>query len=121
MSDDKIHRLLQRLKELKIEEQQIISSLEEALFPGSLRSPTSVSVPSVVIEDNSPHPIKKGDRVRILNETRKSGLGLFLGANYNSDQDRLATVYDIVGKRIYFETDNGQRTWRYEKNLHRIE
>jgi hypothetical protein len=121
MSNNDIQQLLKRLKELQLEEQKIISALEEALSSGTLRSPASPAVPSVVIEDNSPRSIKIGDRVRILNETRKSGLGLILGTNYNSDQDRLATVYDVVGKRIYFQTDNGQKTWRYAKNLHRIE
>ena len=121
MSSNDVLVLVQRLKDLTIarqrineEEQRIISLLEEAL-------PATTSVPPPVVIADDPVVFSIDDRVRILNETRKSGLGLFLNRGYNSDKDRIATVTSVSGDRVWFITDNGEKTWRKAKNLHKIE
>ena len=121
MSSNNVLVLVQRLKDLTIarqrineEEQRIITLLEEAL-------PATTSVPPPVVIADDPVVYSKDDRVRILNETRKSGLGLFLNRGYNSDKDRIATVTSVSGDRVWFITDNGEKTWRKAKNLHKIE
>ena len=103
MSNKSVDQLIQRLKQLKVEEPIVIQQLEEAR-----RTKTG--------QTDHPHigDIVIDNRVKITNRVRN-----LKGINV-TNADRLKTVTCTDKKKIYFTTDNDTETWRLPKNLNKI-
>jgi hypothetical protein len=118
MSSEDITELLNRLKNLQLEQARIISILETTVNNNNniLASPSSGTTTVVHRVPDEPNRYKKGDRVRINNKVIVSRLGLSLGRTI-TEADRLAIVKSVSGDKVRIVTDNGTETWRLTKNL----
>lgn len=107
-NNDDIKQLIKELKQLKIREAQLLARIEAAADDAPI-------VPNAATAEFAP-----GDRVRIRNQVNRP-------RNWPDDADwiqeeaQIATVSEIVNGRVFFNTDNGIRTWRLPQNLERIE
>jgi hypothetical protein len=128
MSDNNIKDLINRLKALRTEENEVILLLERAISTAHNKTEgNAVSAAKAVIIEDGPDPtpepsFKKGDRVEITNLPVRKALGLGF-SRATTDQDRRALVTDITGERqerIWVFTDNKERTWRLAKNLRHL-
>jgi hypothetical protein len=105
MSDPDLSQLIQELKELKLRELQVLSSLE-ALVQSQTAEPTAV----LVATDNTT-VFRVGDSVVITNKVRKPF------NRYINSGDRTAVITKVSTSRIDIRTTNGGYTWRAPHNL----
>ena len=109
MPTETVDDLLEHLKRLKIEENQVLTKLYQARIKekGEQGGP----------QDCAP-PYKQGDRVRIKNKIAS----VFPRRANTGDRDSTVLYTETRnGKlKIHIRTDNGFNTWRLEKNLLRI-
>ena len=106
-TDGRIDTLIEELQQLQVRETDLLQQLEAAYrqpdeapaTPGSRRRPARCHV---------------GDRVHITNHIRRP---VFAPASWTGFKERHATVTSVDGEKVFFETDNGTRTWRAAKNL----
>jgi hypothetical protein len=122
MTNDEVETLLTRLKELQLEQQHIVTLLEEA-YRNKTSNVAQVSPRSTVSTNsnssNKKQPVRGfgiGDRVRITNKVRKQG-DQPVGPK---DRVGIVTSVNINNGRIYICTDNGTETWRLSHNLKHI-
>ncbi len=124
---DDIDSLLQRLRELQLEQQTVIDAIEERLIeqqakvrknkddnnhnPFPLTAKNYVHSTQAHREFDRRFPV--GARIRITNKINNR-----FGRPTN-DKDRTGTVVstDLTTDRVYIITDNGHRTFRVSKNV----
>jgi hypothetical protein len=120
MSNARISELIQRLKDIRLQEAQVIAEIESDLNQGT-------SIPGTVVSAStpfttSPDPNKSfmpGDRVLITNKINKKSKTSkpVLNTPASQNRDRLATVISVAGDRVHLITDSGISTWRIPKNI----
>lgn len=114
-----VDELIERLKEIRIEESAVIEELTEARKLEN-RNHTDTNNAAHVNnrqkQQNNDNTIKVGSRVKITNKVRAP-----FGRQLSTTEDGLATVYKVNGERVYFVTDKGYKTWRNARNLKKIE
>ena len=113
MKNHTVDDLIIQLQNIRIEEAAILEQLKAArvqelqdrkpVYPrrtvGGTRSTVDLN------------PFKSGDRVKITNKVRlPRGRAI-------TPKDRLATVNNVEGDKVYFTTDNDTTTWRLHHNL----
>ena len=109
MKNLSVDQLIQKLKQIRIQETEVLEQLEEA----RARETTSRS-PQVPPATADPNLFEEGDQIRITNKVRlPRGRAV-------TDGDRLAVVTDIQGDKVYFITNNGTKTWRLFKNIRTV-
>jgi hypothetical protein len=116
MSQDDITNLIGELKELKIRELHLLTSLETALQNQSSRenpNPDPNVASYTAISPRSRH-FTIGDRIIITNKVAR-----IFNRPVNRG-DRTGVVTGVGPKRIDFKTDNGTHTWRAPHNLRHI-
>lgn len=132
MSDHNIADLIRRLRDLRTEEDRLISLVESAIlhpdnnnvvqvFPTTPPAAGNDTLPVVIpIEGAYEAAVnyREGDRVIIINlpSRRSFGIGPSRTA---AERDRRAVVTHVSGDRVYLRTDNNQTTWRLAKNIRR--
>lgn len=106
---ERVKALIDQLKDLKLQEQRVISELESINDRnGTGRAPTEVR-------------FAPGDRVVITNHVRKPAIWNWLRGDWDPEKERLAVVTKVTEKQVHLLTDNGSTTWRAPKNLRRFE
>ena len=105
MSNRTVDQLIQKLKEIRIQETKVLDQLEKARSQETHRA---LQAPTINTNSNI---FKKGDEVNITNKIR-----LPKGRTVTSN-DHLAVVSNTRGDKVYFTTNNGTKTWRLYKNL----
>ena len=101
MKNQSVDQLIQKLKEIRIQETQVLDQLEEARVRETRDNASQV--------DHNPY--EKGDRVKISNKIRLPG------GRTPTNGDCVAIVTDVVEDKVYFTILNGNKTWRLSKNL----
>ena len=113
MKNHTVDDLITQLQNIRIEEAAILEQLKAArvqelqdrkpVYPRRTVDGTRKTV--------DPNPFKSGDRVKITNKVRlPRGRAI-------TPEDRLATVNNVEGDKVYFTTDNDTTTWRLHHNL----
>jgi len=105
--DDRIAKLIEELKDLRLQETSLIRQIEEA---NRRRQGARVDHSSRVNERN----YRAGDRVYITSRIRRP---VFAPTTWTGYNERRATVTKVDGERVFFTTDNGTKTWRASKNI----
>lgn len=116
---EEINLLLSRLKELRVEEDKIISEIDRLSHLSSADTTVdelrvvSPAPPSPKSPSNQSSKIVKGDRVRIMNYINTPSGRMI------TEKDWLGTVTSVAVliDRVYFVTDGGTKTHRAAKNL----
>ena len=106
MKNQSVDQLIQKLKEIRIQETQVLDQLEEARVRETRDNASQA--PILHVDHN---PFEKGDRVKISNKIRLPG------GRTPTNGDRIAVVTDVVEDKVYFTTLNGTKTLRLYKNL----
>lgn len=102
MSND-LQGLLTQLKQLRIEEDELLRRIEQTSCPGPTSTPSS--------------PVfRVGDHVWITNKINRPP-GWKIWDSETIRLSKLATVTSVRGDRVYFRTDSGIDTWRSAGNL----
>lgn len=102
MTQSEVDSLIQRLNELRIEEQGVLDQLVSAR---QRERATNTTNPS------TRRPFRVGDRVTITN-----GIAKVSDRRANQD-DRDSVVTKVEGEKIHLLTNNGFPTWRKSKNV----
>jgi hypothetical protein len=97
--DGRIATLIEELKDLRVQETNLLRQIEEA---------------NRQRESNTRPTYQVGDRVYITSRIRRPAFAPRAWTEYN---ERRATVTKVVGGKVFIETDNGTKTWRTDKNL----
>jgi hypothetical protein len=105
MSDQDISQLIQELKELKLRELQVLSSLE------ALVQLQTVESTAVLVATDNTKVFSIGDSVVITNKVRRPL------NRYTNSGDRTAVVTKVSTSCIDIKTTNGSHTWRAPHNL----
>jgi hypothetical protein len=121
MSEREVSKLIAELKELKLRELEVLSSLQTIVQGQQVQQATVhplATIETIIqgqqVTDHTPL-YEVGDLVYINNKIRRP-----LHRNVNRD-DRLAVVTKVAYNRIDVQTNNGTHTWRSPKNLkHRL-
>ena len=121
-NEETLQDLIQQLKSLQLQVQQVVTKIEEVVTKDRGPSTTSVTTTATAASRHRHlipaefHVFKKGDRVRINNKIK---LPKSAGRTV-TEADRLAIVTEVSGERgerVDIRTDNGTKTWRHAKNL----
>ena len=120
-NEETLQDLIQQLKSLQLQVQQVVTKIEEVITEGRGPNTTSVTTTATAASRHrhlipASHVFKKGDRVRINNKIK---LPKSAGRTV-TEADRLAIVTEVSGERgerVDIRTDNGTKTWRHAKNL----
>ena len=130
MSQQEIQSLVDELKSLRVQsesirhkEDQVLQELHSLIITGNSVSTTNnansivTASPIVTARVISARDLQGGDRVRITNS-----ISNIIRGRDASELDRLCTVRRVTpARRVLVTTDSGVLTWRYSKNLSRIE
>lgn len=110
-NDDEIDALIKELKDLRVQETNLLQRIEEANRQRQDRSNTRDNEDT---ERDTKRTYQVRDRVYITNQIRKPAFAPRSWTGYN---ERRATVTKVSGERVSVKTDNGTHTWRAAKNL----
>jgi hypothetical protein len=116
MSESDISNLISELKQLKLQELQVLATLESIVNnqQGNNIPLVQCGTPIATPVTNATIPFQQhqvGDLVVITNKIRRS-----FNRPVNRG-DRLATITKVTPSRIDLRTDNGSHTWRAPHNI----
>jgi hypothetical protein len=120
MSNTRIAELIRKLKDIRLQEAQIINEIENDLINNSDDPNTVLSTATpTTTSPNTNNVFLPGDRVLITNKINKKlkSRKSVTAASASTNQDRLATVVSVAGDRVHLLTDSGTSTWRIPKNI----
>jgi hypothetical protein len=109
--DDSIDTLIKELKELRVQETNLINRIEQA---NRRRQGGGTSSSDEHANRGRLTALREGDRVYIKNNIRRP---VFPQNNWTVYDERRATVTRVNEDKIFIKTDNGNNTWRARKNL----
>jgi hypothetical protein len=101
-----VQQLIKQLKELQIQEASLIERIEAA----SARTPRRETYK---LRDS----FKIGDHIFVSNRIRRP---IRAPRTWTAEKERRGIVFDIKGRQVHFETENGTHTWRDSNNLRLI-
>jgi len=105
----RIQKIIDKLKALKIREENLIQELEEINSNSQDRRQART-------RNRQAPTYHVGDRIYVTNQVRWP---LFASgrADWTAERERQGTVTAVERERVYFDTDNGTATWRLKKNV----
>ena len=110
--DERLRELIRRLKDLQIEESELLREVEQIneRRRENVRAHHTGGEPS--------RPFRVGDRIYVVNRVRRPTI-IPRGSDWTAGKERQGTVtgIDRRSNRIYYTSDNGTETWRLSKNL----
>lgn len=113
-NDDQIDTLINELKRLQVRETSLLRQLEDAHRQRDAAQADDGARDNGNATRQQAGRYQVGDRVYVTNRIRKP---VFAPASWTGFKERHATVTSVDGEKVFFETDNGTRTWRVAKNL----
>jgi hypothetical protein len=119
--EDLIAQLITELQDLRIRVVQLETAAHERVNESSaLETAARERVNESSARRAATPPFRPGDRVSIKKILKKPAIWDNAIA-WNQEQAQLATVTHLHRGQVWFETDNGIKTWRAVNNITRLE
>jgi hypothetical protein len=112
--DDRIATLIKALKDLQVQEANLLRQIEEAYRQRRIERVDDNTRDNDHTERDTRRTYQVGDRVYVASRVRRP---VFAPGSWTSYNERQATVTKVVGEKVYIKTDNETETWRATKNL----
>ena len=108
--DERINRLIERLREIQLEETELLQQVER------INNRRRESARRERTNEEPTRPFRVGDRIYVLNRVRRP---VIAQRSWTAAKERQGTVTGIDWRadKVFYTSDNGTETWRLSKNI----